>query len=128
MNKEKKIAMSKCSDNIHERKDGRWEGLFRKGCKPDGSIIDGFLYGKAYKEVRSKLSELPKVEQNLRLHQNHEKAFGEILSLWIEHNRICLKGGTLTIAMLHEHIKDQLPDICPHLHYGCRIEIYSRRQ
>ena len=31
--------MSKRGDNIHKRKDGRWEGRYKKGRKPDGTII-----------------------------------------------------------------------------------------
>lgn len=102
--------MSKRGDNIHKRKDGRWEGRFKKGRKPDGTIIYGSLYGKTYREVKSKLSELPKIEQNLRLPQNHERTFGEVLSLWMEHNRIRLKGGTINKYqnLIDTHIMPEL--------------------
>ena len=46
--------MSKRGDNIHKRKDGRWEGRYKKGRKPDGTIIYGSLYGKTYREVKSR--------------------------------------------------------------------------
>ena len=102
--------MSKRGDNIHKRKDGRWEGRYKKGRKPDGTIIYGSLYGKTYREVKSNLSELPKIEQNLRLPQNHERTFGEVLSLWMEHNRIRLKGGTINKYqnLIDTHIMPEL--------------------
>lgn len=87
--------MSKRGDNIHKRKDGRWEGRFKKGRKPDGTILYGSIYGKTYKEVKNKLAELPKMKQNILVPHNHERTFGEVLKLWMEHNRIHLKGGTI---------------------------------
>ena len=48
--------MARRGDNIHKRKDGRWEGRYRKGRHPDGSILYGSLYGKSYSEVKEKLS------------------------------------------------------------------------
>lgn len=102
--------MSKRGDNIHKRKDGRWEGRFKKGRKADGTIIYGSLYGKTYKEVKTKLSDLPKIEQNLQLPQNQERTFGEVLSLWMEHNRIRLKGGTVNKYqnLIDTHIMPEL--------------------
>ena len=49
---EKEITMSKRGNNIHKRKDGCWEGRFKKGQKPDGTIAYGSLYRKTYKEVK----------------------------------------------------------------------------
>ena len=102
--------MSKRGDNIHKRKDGRWEGRFKKGRKPDGTIIYGSLYGKTYKEVKTKLSDLPKIEQKIQLPQNQERTFGEVLSLWMEHNRIRLKGGTVNKYqnLIDTHIMPEL--------------------
>ena len=47
--------MSKRGENIFKRKDGRWEGRYEKGRRPNGSIIYGFCYGKTYREVRDKV-------------------------------------------------------------------------
>lgn len=46
------IIMSKRGDNIHKRKDGRWEGRYKKGRKPNGTIQYGSVYGKSYREVK----------------------------------------------------------------------------
>ena len=42
--------MSKRGENIYKRKDGRWEGRYRKS-----DLKYGYIYGKAYKEVKEKL-------------------------------------------------------------------------
>lgn len=46
--------MSKKGENIRKRKDGRWEGRYEKGRKPNGKIDYGYVYGKSYHEVRQK--------------------------------------------------------------------------
>ncbi len=46
--------MSKRGENIHKRKDGRWEARYEKGRTSEGAIIYGFLYGKSYREAKNK--------------------------------------------------------------------------
>jgi len=41
--------------NIYKRKDGRWEGRYIKGRRPNGKAMYGFIYGRKYTEVKSKL-------------------------------------------------------------------------
>ncbi|WP_430601990.1 hypothetical protein IGJ02_002172 [Enterococcus sp. DIV0724b] len=48
--------MSKRGENIYKRKDGRWEGRYRKGRNKEGRIIYGYVYGKQYNEAKEKLS------------------------------------------------------------------------
>ena len=43
--------MSKRGENIYKRKDGRWEGRYRKS-----DFKYGYIYGKTYKEVKEKLN------------------------------------------------------------------------
>ena len=47
--------MARCGENIYKRNDGRWEGRYIKGRKPDGRAFFGSVYGKTRKEVRDKL-------------------------------------------------------------------------
>lgn len=42
-------------ENIYQRKDGRWEGRYRKGRKANGQVKYGYIYGKTLHEVRMKL-------------------------------------------------------------------------
>ena len=86
--------MPRKGENIRKRKDGRWEGRFKRGVKENGTIDYGSVYGKSYKEVKDKLL-LAKHSQEKGLSPtNKERKFSEILYLWKETNRIRLKGGT----------------------------------
>lgn len=94
-NKKRRILCQNVVITFIKEKTDVGKAVSKKGRKPDGTIIYGSLYGKTYREVKSKLSELQKIEQNIRLPKNHERTFGEVLSLWMEHNRIRLKGVTI---------------------------------
>ena len=48
--------MPKKGENIRKRKDGRWEGRYKRGVKENGSPDYGSVYGKTYKEVKEKLA------------------------------------------------------------------------
>ncbi|MGH1846809.1 site-specific integrase [Enterococcus gilvus] len=45
-------------ENIYKRKDGRWEGRYKKGYKADGRIKYGYIYAQTFQEVRTKLYSL----------------------------------------------------------------------
>ena len=62
--------MAKQGDNIYRRKDGRWEGRYIKGYKPDGKPKYGYVYGKTYDEAYSKL------EAKKKKYQRPENAVG----------------------------------------------------
>lgn len=47
--------MSKRGENIYHRKDGRWEGRYWVGRKPDGTAIYKSVYAKRYSDVRREL-------------------------------------------------------------------------
>ena len=47
--------MARRGENIYHRKDGRWEGRYIKGRKPDGKPRFGSVYGSSYGEVKNKL-------------------------------------------------------------------------
>ena len=49
------IQIAKRGENIHKRKDGRWEGRYIKGRTTDGKPIRGYLYGHAYGIVKDEL-------------------------------------------------------------------------
>lgn len=83
-------------ENIRKRKDGRWEGRYKKGYKPNGSIMYASLYGKTYSEVKQKmqlaLKQQPADEKPK--HTGAAVSFAELLRMWLETNCIRLKGGT----------------------------------
>ncbi len=102
--------MSKRGDNIRKRKDGRWEGRYKKGRGIDGKILYGSVYGKSYREVKERLSEISKQPTQTSLPKGREKTFGEVLNLWMSHNRIRLKGGTINKyqSLIDTHIMPEL--------------------
>lgn len=86
--------MPRKGENIRKRKDGRWEGRYKRGVKEDGTIDYGSVYGKSYKEVKDKLLQAKHTNEIGLSSTNKEKKFSEVLYLWAETNRIRLKGGT----------------------------------
>ena len=44
--------MARRGENIHKRKDGRWEGRYIKARTPEGKIQWGYVYGAVYAEVK----------------------------------------------------------------------------
>ena len=102
--------MSKRGDNIRKRKDGRWEGRFKKGRALDGSIIYGSVYGRSYKEVKAKMDTAVRNPASMSTSKSAVKSFGEVLSLWMAHNRIRLKGGTINKyqSLIDIHIMPEL--------------------
>ena len=48
----------KDGSRIYEHTDGRWEARYRKGRKPDGSIIYGSVYGRTYEEAEKRRAEI----------------------------------------------------------------------
>lgn len=102
--------MSKRGDNIRKRKDGRWEGRYKKGRSTDGKIQYGSVYGKSYREVKDKMTAIIKEPLKASLPKGHEKTFGEVLDLWMANNRIRLKGGTINKYqnLIDTHIMPEL--------------------
>lgn len=76
--------MSKRGENIYKRKDGRWEGRYIKCRTPHGKIQYGYVYGKSYSEVKSKLKEttpMPIQTSNSQVPQ--PTSYNEILKMWL---------------------------------------------
>ena len=98
--------MSRRGDNIHKRKDGRWEGRYKDGYREDGSARYRSVYAYSYSECKKKLTQAltssPKKANKARA----EKLFSEILIEWLFANQIRLKGATEAkyINMIQTHI------------------------
>lgn len=60
--------MARKGENIYKRKDGRWEGRYIKGRKPDGKALYGSIYGKKYGDVRAQLITLKSTYAAAREH------------------------------------------------------------
>ena len=104
--------MSRKGENIRKRKDGRWEGRYKSGVKADGKVKYTSIYGKSYTEVKNKLTE---IKSRLNCDDGityTDKRFGEVLSLWLESNRIKVKKSTINKYkyMIEKHIQSRLGD------------------
>lgn len=49
--------MAKRGENIYKRDDGRWEGRYIKGRRPDGKLAYGYVYAKKYGDCKEKLDQ-----------------------------------------------------------------------
>ena len=49
--------MPRRGENIHKRKDGRWEARYIKGRQENGKAIYGYLYARTYRDVKQKLKD-----------------------------------------------------------------------
>ena len=87
--------MSKKGENIYKRKDGRWEGRYIKFYDGEGKAKYGYLYGKTYSEVKTRLRDvqadlkygvLPKLKAT--------PLYSEILVAWLQSTRINVKEST----------------------------------
>lgn len=86
--------MPKRGENIHKRKDGRWEGRYKKGVNDCGKTMYGSVYGKTYGEAKAKLLSVLKDGSMDNRGPSKEYRFQEVLFLWMANNRIRHKGAT----------------------------------
>ena len=70
--------MARKGENIHKRKDGRWEGRYIKSRTAEGRIVWGYLYGKSYNDVKQKL--IPKKAESGFYHLTDSKLTFEAFS------------------------------------------------
>ena len=102
--------MARRGDNIHKRKDGRWEGRYKNGFKSDGSVRYSSVYASTYSECKRKLISAQSNMERVTESYGREKTFSDILRSWIYANRIRIKGATEAkyIRLIETHI---IPEI-----------------
>lgn len=103
--------MSKKGENIRKRKDGRWEGRYKRGRKENGEILYGSVYGKTYREVKEKMRVAMVAPKDVNPpNVSAEMTFAILLHKWQESNEIRLKGGTKTRYenLINTHIIPEL--------------------
>ena len=87
-------CMARRGDNIHKRKDGRWEGRYKNGFKSDGSAKYSSVYASSYSECKRKLIDAQSSTEKITKPCGYEKLFSDILRTWMYSNRIRIKGAT----------------------------------
>lgn len=85
--------MPRKGENIYKRKDGRWEGRYIRGRDINQKAIYGYLYGKSYTEVKSKLKQVT-VINNIEV--STPIKFTQIVIEWIENKKLQVKESTLS--------------------------------
>ena len=84
--------MSRRGENIYKRRDGRWEGRYRIGFKPDQTPRYRSIYGHSYQEVKAKLTALKATPPPVRTAGT--LTFGTLLEEWMGAIRIRVKPST----------------------------------
>ena len=96
--------MSRRGENIYWRKDGRWEGRYRNGCKPNGESKYSSIYGRSYSEVRTLLAKkriaIQPVVSKCKL------TFVEVANAWLVSIKNGIKESTYAnyFCKLQKHI------------------------
>lgn len=101
--------MARKGENIYKRKDGRWEGRYRRENAPDGRKRYGSVYGRTYREVKEKLvlkkrEQLTEQDNCGRLPAGY--TMGEAARLWLEERKSGWKESTFATyrSIVEKHI------------------------
>lgn len=86
--------MARRGDNIHKRKDGRWEGRYKNGYRADGSAKYSSVYASSFSECKMKLTDARSSPKNTGRIQS-EKLLSDLLVQWLSASQIRLKGATV---------------------------------
>lgn len=99
-------------ENIYKRKDGRWEGRYKKGYDKMGKIRYGYCYGHSYREVKEKVSQVRSGAFRYIVHNTpeKEKTFNVYCDQWMAIKHQSLKQSTIAKYhfLLEKHIRPAL--------------------
>ena len=103
--------MAKRGENIYKRRDGRWEGRYKNGCKSDGKTKYSSVYGKSYSEVRAVLA---KKRSEMHSQITHcGSTFKELACAWLSNIKNSVKESTYINyhTKLYKHILPALGSV-----------------
>ena len=97
--------MPRRGENIHKRKDGRWEGRYIDFHRSDGKAHYKSVYAMSYTEVREKMNKLkavPRVQRPLTSLVTME----QLSLLWLENKKVQIKESSYAsyYQVIHGHI------------------------
>lgn len=103
--------MARRGENIYKRKDGRWEGRYKNGIKPDGTTKYSSVYGKSYTEAKSALSKKRVNSTSTSVPKN--LTLNDLFELWFADIQMKVKESTfMNYQMKYEkHIRSALGKI-----------------
>ena len=101
--------MAKRGENIHKRKDGRWEGRYIKSRTPE--LRWGYLYGHSYSDVKQALIQ-KKAETGFYRLTGTDLVFSELAESWLRSLKSGVKESTYAHYQytLHRYILPVLGD------------------
>ena len=85
--------MARRGENIHKRKDGRWEGRYIKARTAEGKIQWGYVYGTVYAEVKRVLIQ-KKAEAGFYNLKRTDLTFEALAEVWLRSQRNSIKEST----------------------------------
>ena len=109
--------MARRGENIYHRRDGRWEGRYIKGRKPDGKPRFGSVYGPSYGEVKKQLLLLKAAYCERRLEARNTKPFREYLLTHLAQkcaSRLKASSYDTYYRIVHKHLVPALGGIPMH--------------
>lgn len=121
--------MARRGDNIHKRKDGRWEGRYKDGYRADGSAKYRSVYAHSYFECKKKLVDV-QATSKLDTKVRTEKSFADLLIQWLLSNQIRLKGATAAkySNVIESHIIPELGGVKLSALNSSVINLFLERQ
>lgn len=84
--------MPRKGENIYKRRDGRWEGRYQAGRKPDGSVKYRSVYAKTYREVKELL-----IQRKSQQYHDPPKCVlfvKDLMAIWLNLRAIEVKEST----------------------------------
>ena len=90
---QEETEMARRGENIHKRKDGRWEGRYIKARTPEGKIQWGYVYGMVYAEVKRVLIQ-KKAEAGFYNLKRTDLTFEALAEVWLHSQRNAVKEST----------------------------------
>lgn len=98
--------MARHGENIYKRKDGRWEGRYIKEYDENGKGINGYIYGKTYKEAKEKLTFAKANVKKLSKTISSDITVSDWFEQWLKSLKR-IKKSTFTIysSNVNKHIK-----------------------
>ena len=114
--------MARRGENIYHRKDGRWEGRYIKGRKPDGRARFGSVYGRTYGEVKKRLMPLKAVYCESSQEIRHTGPFRVYLLAHLAQKRVgSIKASSYDSyhRIVHNHLMPGLGN--------CRMHLLTQR-
>ncbi len=99
--------MSRKGENIYKRKDGRWEGRYKKGIAGNGKTVYGSCYGKTYREAKEKLEKYRQKLLPESVKSTSAKRFAEYCDEWLLFKQSKVKESTFAkySTAIENHIK-----------------------